>query len=208
MKRVIELQSTGNTQVIEAVDRITAALVLQQNKYGDKSFTFCGCSAQSGATTLSIEVAVALALMGWRTLLINADLVKGQDEHAIGQVGLYEYFDREILLQNLILYTNWDCLQYISCGNCTKRSSVEVLCSAKVKQLIELVHDAYDFVIFDAPSYDTAVDGKFLASKTDNTLLVTASQETEFSKLEKTKRDFENVGIKLMGVVLTKVKVP
>lgn len=206
MKKVVELQSTQNTQAIEAVDRITAALVLQQDKCGDRSFAFCGCSARSGVTTLSVEVAVALSLMGWKTLLINADLVKGQDDHAIGQVGLYEYFDREALLQNLILNTNWNYLQYISCGNCTKRSSVEALCSVKVKQLIEWVHDAYDFVIFDTPSYDTAADGKFLASKTDCTLLVAASQETEFVKLEKAKGDFEKAGIKLLGVVLTKVR--
>lgn len=200
----IELQHTDDKAVAAAIDRLTAALILQREKDGDRSFAMCGCSARAGTTTLASEVAISLSAAGWKTLLIHADTKKGEDCGSYGKVGLYDYSIGKADEQELLENTNWDGLTYISCGNVSEEQRVKALISEKTEQLIGRLHESYDFVIWDTPACCGSIDGKIIASKTDGTLLVAASRETTFDELERAKKDLEKGNAKIIGVALTK----
>lgn len=207
MENVINLNCSTDSLVRDAVDRLVVNVFLQREKYGHKSFAICGCSPRSGTTSIAVELAVSLASMGWKTVLVDTDLKKDMTkaEHPIK--GLYDYFYEQATEKDIIIPTNHKQLYYVSGCNHSAQNSVNILSSIKTEQLIKILYDAYDFVILDTTSFATAVDGKIVCSKADCTLLVVASGETRFAELEAAKKEFEKANANVIGVVTTKVKL-
>jgi len=114
----------------------------------------------TGKTTTALNLGVALAQRGRRTLLVDLDpqgalglcLAKDDTEW----VGLAEYLMEEAPIEELLVQTKLEDLSLLPRGRLDPVDSCEfesfVGSSAKIAELIYQVSDHFDFVLFDAPS--------------------------------------------------------
>lgn len=81
----------------------------------------------------------------------------------------------------------------------------EMLASSVMKQSLKAFEDFYDYVIIDTPPLLAATDAQILASIADATLLVVDIKHSKRRQVIEAKRRLDNVGAKLLGVVMNKV---
>jgi capsular exopolysaccharide synthesis family protein len=83
----------------------------------------------------------------------------------------------------------------------------ELLGSAKNKELIKLLEENYDIVIFDsAPINGGLTDSLILGNLVDGVLIVSSCKTTSASILNETKKSLENVNANILGVVLNQTE--
>jgi Mrp family chromosome partitioning ATPase len=74
-----------------------------------------------------------------------------------------------------------------------------------MKHLVQKLHDEFDLVIYDTPSYQDSSDASFLTSYASNSLIVIGNQKTSRSVANQMIQEFENFNLPCMGVVVNYV---
>ena len=157
----IELYRDKNSIVNDAFDRLVAGIYLKKRNEGYSCLAISGCEPGVGTTTIAISLAVSMAVSGWKTVLIDADMKKDMEKKRLNQqteVGLSEYLEGSSDFNSIVYETNYDTMHYISCGHMTD-NPVRLLCSSAFEGFMDKIKETYDFAIFDSPSI-TATDRK------------------------------------------------
>jgi capsular exopolysaccharide family len=161
-----------------------------------------------GKTSLAIGLSVAMANSGWRVLLIDADMRKPVAAKRLSedtQPGLSDYLTGRIDLKDIIRETNITNFYFVSCGS-DILNPIGLLSSARFEEIMQKLHEAYDFVLFDTPALASVVDGAMVASKVDASLLIVKMGSTKLPDLKRAKEQLQNFNSCILGVVLNKVK--
>lgn len=210
MKNSVELYRCDDEIVNDAFDRTVVNIYLQKEKNNNKSFMLCGTEAGVGTTSISVELSISLSVAGWKVLLIDGDLRKDKKYKRLNdniRKGLSDYIVEDLVLSNIINQTNWNGLDYISCGVSEKESPVRLLCSTKMEDFFDTLKKQYDFIIIDTPSLNSAVDAKILAAKVDAVALVTALHRSARRSLDDAKRQIQEANGNLIGIIQNHVKM-
>ena len=210
MKNIINLYRCKDQVVNDAFDRAIVNIYAKREKCGYKSYVLCGSEAGVGTTSVAVEMAIALSVAGWKTILIDGDLRKDADYKRINQKveqGLTDYVKEKASKEAIIYETNWPYLEYIPCGMDESESPVRTLCSVKMEKLMTELREEYDYVIIDAPSINSSVDGQIFATKADATILIAAMSSSSKKNLTEAKRKFEAAGANVIGVIENMVAV-
>lgn len=192
-----------------------------------KVATLCVTSASlmEGKTTTAINLALSVAQMGKKVLLVEADLRRPFVHHAFGiprDPGLAEVIVgnkdwRECVrtvtdlilgplgLDKVLAGPNVDKLFILTSGT-PPPNPAEFLNSQRMTDLIAALRQEFDMIIFDCSPVLPVTDAAILASKTDGTLIVYRVGRTARSALKRAKALLENVRAKLLGIVLTGVR--
>lgn len=205
MKKVKQLYRYTNATLMEAYNRIAVEVYMMSQAKGYKSFAVCGSEPQMGTTSVAINLAIALSMAGWKTLLVDADMYKENKRLSEDlQCGLVEYLSGFADYQDVICQTEYATLDYLPGGSQTD-NSIGLMCSNKLPKLLSEVNSRYDFIIWDLATVHEAADTKVVCAKTEATLLV-ASQYASKDMLEYTKEIIENAGGNIVGVIGNKVE--
>ncbi|MBQ7943457.1 MAG: CpsD/CapB family tyrosine-protein kinase [Lachnospiraceae bacterium] len=210
MKKTINLYRSKDQVVNDAFDRAIVNIYVKREKYGYKSFVLCGSEAGVGTTSIAVEMAIALSVAGWKTLLIDGDLRKDADYKRLNQeveMGLTDYVQEQVSKESIIYETNWPSLEYIPCGLDETESPVRVLCSVKMEKLMAELKEKYDYIIIDTPSINSLVDGQIFATKADATMLVAAMNSSSKKNLAEAKKKFAAAGANVIGVIENMIEV-
>jgi polysaccharide biosynthesis transport protein len=190
-----------------------------------KTVCLTSASLMEGKTTTAINLAITIAQLGKRVLLVEADLRKPFLHHAFGiprDPGLSEIIIgnrewRECLrsatdlmlgplgVDRLMSMPNIDKLHLITSG-AIPPNPAEFLNSQKMNELIAAFSKEFDFVIFDCPPILPVTDAAILASKTDGAIIVYRVGKIARSALKRSKTILDNVRGQVLGVVLTGLK--
>ena len=203
----LELYRNKNQIVNDAYDRLAAGIHRHRKNGGLSSVAVTGCQPGAGATTIAISLAISMATSGLRTILLDTDMKKGSRYKRLNQkleAGLSNYLTMDIPLETIICKTNIENLWYVSCGSISE-NAVELLCSSKFEKLLGFLKANFDIAVFDSPSLNATVDASILASKTESVILVAEQFKTKMPQIKAAKRELENVGANLLGIVLNHV---
>jgi capsular exopolysaccharide synthesis family protein len=83
----------------------------------------------------------------------------------------------------------------------------ELLESRRMKQILHEVTQAYDLVLIDSPPVIAVTDASVLAQSVDGVIIVLAAGEVERENALQAKEQLNQVGAKILGTVVNKVKV-
>lgn len=170
-----------------------------------------------GKSYVAANMAVSFAEIGKKVLLLDADMNNGRLDKLFNipnNLGLSNYLSNldangvEIneFLNKFVNETAIKNLNLITSGTIPPNSS-ELLTSSKMIDLIKDLKVFYDIVIIDATSTLTSTDSLILTRLVGSTVIVANYKKTKKEDILKTKRDLQNVGGKITGVVLNKVKL-
>lgn len=161
-----------------------------------------------GKSFIAANLACAFANSGSRVLLVDCDIRKGR-QHRIfashNKKGLSNLLLDDIrnMYSEYINETPIKNLSVIFKGM-TPPNPSELLNSDKNKQLVSILADNYDIVIFDGAPIVGLPDSLIMSTLVDGVIVVTACKETSISILEDTKRNLQNVNANILGVVLNR----
>lgn len=207
MQTKVDIYQSDSQIVRDAIDKVIVQFYRKKKENKNKSFLFTGCSAGCGTTNIAINIAIALANAGWKTVLIDSDMRKGMEYKRLNE-GL-EYGLSDYLLgvtTNPIYNTNIKNLDYIACGN-SHESPVKLLCSKEMETLDKKLRDEYEYIIYDSPSIDIVPETEVMVPMVDNVILVVAVDETSTPQLKAAKAKVKAVDGKYMGTILNKLDI-
>jgi capsular exopolysaccharide synthesis family protein len=143
---------------------------------GKKPKTLVVTSAlpDEGKTTVSSNLAVTLAFSGARTLIVDADLRRGQVSRVFGAVDCNGFSN--VLLQKktwreCVYTTSVPNLFIMPCGPALHHTSEHLLGNVTDQFLVN-IYSQFDYVVFDSPPVVILDDTLCLAPKCDATLFV------------------------------------
>lgn len=202
----LEIYHTDNYILNDAFDQAVMNIHIAKKQNNYKSFVITGCEAGDGATTISINLAVALANSGWKTVMVDGDMRKKNrykrlNENVEG--GLSDCLTSDKKIDDVVYETDIENFYYIPCGELVN-NPVRVLCSAKMQETIDALNDKYDFVIFDMPAVNAAMDAKVLAVNVDATILVSAIGKTSKKGLYEAANALTSANANLIGTIINK----
>jgi succinoglycan biosynthesis transport protein ExoP len=164
--------------------------------------------AGEGKSTVSANIARLVAQAGTPVLLIDADLRRpmlATTFEVDGAVGLTQALAGDVDVRDVIVESGMANLSLLPAGRIPPNPS-ELLGSLRMKQFIdELSHDY--FVILDAPPLLPVTDAGLLSAFCDGALLVQAAGKTQIEQSQHCRRILDQVGSRLLGVVLNKAPV-
>lgn len=161
-----------------------------------------------GKTTIAVNLAVAFSQAGRRTLLVDVDFRRP---------GLHEVFELDNLKGVSSLLASRD----LRVSDVARRSEdgnfwvvttgpippnpAELAVSRRMAEVIALLREAADLVIFDGPPILAAADAPSLARQLDGTIVVMQAGRTRRASLRAALSALERVGARTLGTVLNRL---
>ena len=177
----------------------------------DKLNSICVVSAGAGEgkTTTAFNLATVFAQSGQRVLLVDSDL-RRPTIHKLMRVsnnlGLTSYLLKQNTLEEVIQTTPLPNFDVLPSGKLPS-SSLGILSSPQMKDLINELKQRYDFVVFDSPPIMGVSDASVLASEVDMTLQVIQYRRYPQPMNIRAKQLIEKVGGRLIGIVLNNINM-
>ena len=203
-----EIYNQNNTVVEEAFSFLKANFSFANVDKQYKSLALLSSNPKEGKTTIAINLSINFARSGVRTLLVDADLRKPVGVKRLSGAtnkGLSNYLTENSKLEDIVMTSNIDNLDYMPCGSKVMNPSA-LLSSMAFEEFLKEVASKYDLIIFDTPALTSVTDGYIVASKTDTTLLTVKAREVKLPKLKRVKEQLEKANANVIGVILNRVE--
>jgi capsular exopolysaccharide synthesis family protein len=173
------------------------------------SIVIVSAGAGEGKTTTALNLAAVFAHSGQRVLLVDSDLRRPTLHkilHVSNSVGLTNYLLKQNTLAEVIQNTNVPLLNFMSSGK-LPNSSMGILGSSQMKNMIAELKQRYDFIIYDSPPILGVSDASILASEVDLVLQVIEYRRYPQPMNVRGKQMIEKVGGNFAGIVLNNINM-
>lgn len=166
------------------------------------------CQSQEGKSFLSLCIQRTLSLLGYRVVLIDADLRGscmgaryGMRQHAGKGQGLAHYLAGMCPLEDVLYATDVPGADMIPVGYAVT-DSLALLSSARFSCLLHQLRMQYDYVLVDAPPIGAIIDAAQIAKACDGTILVVKYNKVSRRALSDAKAQIERTGCRMLGTVI------
>lgn len=167
-----------------------------------------GSSEQrEGKSTTVINLAITMAQLGARTLVLDTDMRRPRLHRSFGMVndtGLSALILGDVTPEVAIRPSGVERLDLLSCGPIPP-NPVELLHTEAFRNIFAMLQTRYDRIILDSPPVRAVTDALVLASMVDGVVLVAHAGHSTWQATVQTKRRFEDVGARIFGLVLNSV---
>jgi capsular exopolysaccharide synthesis family protein len=173
------------------------------------SLVVVSAGAGEGKTTTALNLATVFAHTGQRVLLVDSDLRRPALHkmlHCGNNVGLTNYLLKQNALAEVIQTTNVPLLDFMASGK-LPNSSMGILGSSPMKDMIAELKQRYDFIFFDSPPILGVSDASIVASEVDMVLQVIQYRRYPQPMNIRAKQMIEKVGGNFIGIVLNNINV-
>ena len=113
---------------------------------------------------------------------------------------------RDVPIEETITPTKVPNLHFLPSGR-LPRSSVGILESQRMRELIKSLNARYDYIFFDTPPVVGISDASILAGEVDGVLLVVQYRKYPRMISSRARQMIENVGGRISGVVLNNINI-
>lgn len=170
------------------------------------SFVITSALPEESKSSVSINLAVALASGDKKVLVVDCDLRKPALHRYLkighGNKGIANVLSGERTLEECIFVSKDLNIHVIPAGTVPPNPSE--LLGKGMPALLQQMKEKFDYVIFDAPPVSLVTDASVLGRIADGVILVVRSRYASKDTVMQAKQKLCNVGIKIFGVVLTR----
>jgi succinoglycan biosynthesis transport protein ExoP len=198
------------SQISEAFRALRTSLLLSQADHPPQVILVTSALPREGKTTAAVNLAVTLAQLGDRTLLLDSDMRKPGIRRALNlmsgnEKGLSSYLAGVTNLDEIVVpHPMISNLETITTGP-VPPSPADLLSSRRMREAISELRLRFKFIVIDSPPVMAATDAVIVSSLTDGVLLVARSGETPKEAFTRTRDLLGAVKCRILGVVLNAV---
>ncbi|HBB32470.1 MAG TPA: lipopolysaccharide biosynthesis protein [Cyanobacteria bacterium UBA8803] len=203
----LPVRDTPRLPISEAYRMLQANLKFLSSDKTPRVIVVTSSVPKEGKSTVSANLAAAIAQLGRRVLLIDADLRHPLQHHIwdlTNTAGLSDVLVGQADFAATVR-TGMDSLDVLTAG-VIPPNPLALLDSKRMASLIDDFSKTYQFVIIDAPPLILAADALTLGNMTDGVLLVARPGVVDSTSAAAAKESLERAGQNILGLVANGVK--
>ena len=197
----------ANSPIGEAYRALRTSVLLSNKGNPPKTILITSCNPGEGKTTTVINTAISLAQLGASVLIIDADLRKPAAHNGFGlngSYGLTNYLSSKAEVNELPPKLQIPNLSLLPCGP-IMHNPAELIGSERMKKLLRMLADNYDYILIDSPPLMCVTDPVILSTIVDGVILVVHGGKSRRDSVRQARQMLSNVGANIYGVVLNQV---
>jgi polysaccharide biosynthesis transport protein len=195
--------------IAESYKTIRTAILLSSAVRPPKNILITSMGTEEGKTVTSVNLAITIARSGYAVLLIDGDLRKPRVHnvfHLDNLSGLSTYLAGTTSDITTLLKSPAMNLSVIPSGPVPPNPS-ELLGSTRMKELMQILNERFDIILWDSPPLMTVTDGIILSRILDGTIIVVRAGKTTYDILMRglsslRGRRADDLGSRVLGVVI------
>ncbi len=203
----IDAEGPQHTPLIEAFRSLRTSILLSTADRPPSTLLVSSTQPGEGKTTIASNLAIALAQVGQRVLLVDADLRSPSLHRLFGaqeNLGLVSCLAGHQDWRTVVRPSGSPGLDLIFCGPIPPNPS-ELLSSGRMGALIRSAREQYEFIILDSAPMLALADSRILATQVSGVLLVVKNATIPREQVKQTLSGIRNVGANVVGVALNGV---
>jgi succinoglycan biosynthesis transport protein ExoP len=171
----------------ESYKTVRTAVLLSSATKPPQNIQITSMGPDEGKTVTSVNLAITIARSGYSVLLIDGDLRKPRI-HTIFRLnnlsGLSTYLAGATPDIETVFKRPLSSLTVVPSGPIPPNPS-ELLGSGRMHELIQILNDRFDVIIWDSPPLMTVTDSLILSRMLDGTIIVTRAGKTTYELVDR-----------------------
>jgi capsular exopolysaccharide synthesis family protein len=205
---VLTVRAARASVMAEIYDTLATVLLSSPSEHASRIVMVTSTNPQEGKTVTSINLAVALARQGKRTLLVDGDMRVPSIHTSLtlpSSPGLAEVLAGAVQVnaEGVLQECEVPNLKVLACG-VQPESPYELLDPSRTGPIAAQLRELFDVVVFDTPPILRTGDALKISTLADQTVFVVEAGRTEQRQASWAKRLLTNVGARVSGVVLNR----
>lgn len=200
---LLALNDPGDLAV-EALRSLRTSLHFAMMEAENKILMISGPSPEVGKSFISANLAVVLAQVGQRVLVVDADMRKGHLHRYFdkeNRAGLSDYLSAQATKEDIIYPTEVDNLHFISRGQ-VPPNPAELLMHPRFNELMLGLSEEYDLVLVDTPPILAVTDAAIVGQLAGTSLIVARYGQNSVKEVDVTIGRFEQNKVEVKGAIL------
>lgn len=192
----------------EAYRNLRSSLLLSEKIAAHKVVAVVSSLPREGKTTTCANLATSFAASGYRVLLVDIDLHRGNLHRMFGlesNPGVSDILDGRLSLEQVVQKSPVEGLDFVATGTFPE-APAEIVLRPSMHEFLEKASQAYDMVFLDAPPVMAVSEASVIAALADTAILVIHSENTSRKILRMTVRQLLTRGVHVAGSILNMVE--
>ncbi|MDQ3696780.1 MAG: polysaccharide biosynthesis tyrosine autokinase [Gemmatimonadota bacterium] len=198
------------SQIIEAFRTIRMNLRYAFDGAGSIAMAISSPGPGDGKSLVALNLALSFAEAGYRTLLIDGDIRRGElhaafENPIVRRPGLMDHLVGTVPVESVFRETDIENLTLVPCGTRRHRGP-ELLQSQALNSFVDSMRTRFDAVIIDTPPLAAGIDPFVLGAATGHLLLVLRTGETDRKLAQSRLALAHRLPIRVLGAVLNDIE--
>lgn len=200
------IEDPQRARAFEAYRVLRAGVLTAMEASGNNAVVITSPEHGDGKTVVAGNLAVACALEGRKTVIVDANLRSPKIDRLFKlqpAQGLTDVIAGEVGLDAVLMDGPVENLQVLPAGN-KLATPTEYIASPEMKRLIETLKQKFDVVIFDSPDSLSVADSVEMTRQVENFVFLVELEKTNKSRMDQSLMYQRQAKGKLLGVVVNR----
>lgn len=209
MSSIVDRYYNAPTELRDSIKTLRANISFASLDKGIKSVAFTSVVPSEGKTTTSCFLGIAMAEAEKKTLIVECDYrhpMVGRNFEIEATKGLMNYLSGEDEIEDCVTPTEIADL-YVLDTTTKIKNPVELISSPAFSEMVKVLRDKFDFIIYDTPPLGAFIDAAHISSQVDGAIIVIRQGQVDRRAAKEVIDQLKKANANIIGSVINAVEV-